>query len=223
MNIHIHKEVIPVGTKLMADKIFQYLSNGEKVLWLVCGGSNIPISVEVLNLVKRRLQEKPSINLKNLTVSLTDERYGSINHPDSNWRQLTDNDFDFDAVTSIPVLYGKSFDETTKLYGMNMRDAWSNNSVHIGQFGIGIDGHIAGVLPRTTGVSSPGTIASYDAGKFRRLTITLATIEKLDVAYVFAYGQSKKPALENLQTDLIDEIEPAQVLKRVKDVELFTD
>lgn len=212
------------GAKRLADKILSYINDGKKVLWLVCGGSNISISVEVLNIMKSELdKEMKRYTLRNLTVSLTDERYGSINHPEANWRGLKDKGFDFEAVSTVPVLVGKSFDETTKLYGMSMRDAWSANDVHIGQFGVGTDGHIAGVLPRTVGVRSPGTVVSYDAGNFKRLTVTLATIEKLDVAYAFVYGESKRAALDNLKTDLTDEIQPAQVLKRVKDAEVFTD
>jgi 6-phosphogluconolactonase/glucosamine-6-phosphate isomerase/deaminase len=273
MTIQFKNEYIPEGAQELAERILSYLNEGKRVLWLVCGGSNIPVSVEVLNIIKtaagrvrggmpqlttyvkasRKLtnfhgeDNTPNervdvgvstgveenldvngeyltpINLKDLTVTLTDERYSSINHPDSNWRHLKEGGFDFDAVTAIPVLIGKSFEETTKMYGVNLRDAWSNNDVVIGQFGIGEDGHIAGVLPRTVGVRSPGTVVSYEAGKFRRLTMTLATIAKLDYAYVFAYGESKKEAVNNLKEELTLEAQPAQILKKVKKVVVYSD
>ncbi len=243
MAIQYKNQYIPDGARDLAKRILSYLDEGKRVLWLICGGSNIPISVEVLNIIKKAAQSptdshdeeivrqnldvngeyvKP-INLKDLTVMLTDERYSSINHPESNWRHLKEGGFDFDVVTAIPVLIGKSFEETTKMYGVNLRDAWSEADIVIGQFGIGVDGHIAGVLPRTMGVASPGTVVSYEAGKFRRMTMTLATIAKLDCAYVFAYGESKKEAMNNLKEDLTEEAQPAQVLKRVKDVTIFTD
>jgi 6-phosphogluconolactonase/glucosamine-6-phosphate isomerase/deaminase len=212
------------GAQELSERILSYLDQDKKVLWLVCGGSNVPISVEVLNILKSELDKDGKRHiLKQLTVTLTDERYGSINHPDSNWRQLKEKGFDFDAVTVVPVLFGKSLDETTKLFGVNLRDAWNNNDVRVGQFGIGEDGHIAGVLPRTIGVSSPGTVVSYDAGKYKRMTITLKTIAKLDCVYVFAYGESKKKALKSLHEDITEEAQPAQVLKKVKEVVVYSD
>ncbi len=210
------------GAKQLAERILSYLNEGKRVLWLVCGGSNIPISVQTLNMMKELLDGDLSL-LKNLTVTLTDERYGSINHPDANWRHLRDQGFDFEAVTAVPVLVGVSLDETTKSYGVNLRDVWNNNDVVIGQFGIGADGHIAGVLPRTIGVGSPGTVVTYEAGKFKRLTMTLKTITNLDAAYVFAFGESKREAVANLKEDLTTEAQPAQVLKGVKEVVVFTD
>ena len=184
----------------------------------------MPISVDVLNIMKAELDKEGKRHiLKNVTVTLTDERYSSINHPDSNWRQLKEKGFDFEAVTAVPVLVGKSLDETTKLFGVNLRDVWNNNEVKIGQFGIGEDGHIAGVLPRSVGVSNPGTVVSYEAGKFRRITITLETIAKLDSVYVFAYGESKKEALNNLKEELTLDAQPAQILKSVKEVFVYSD
>jgi len=224
MSLQYKNTFIPEGAQDLATLILQCLNKEKKVLWLVCGGSNIPISAEVLNLMKAELDKEGKRHmLKGVTVMLTDERYSSINHPDSNWRQLRDAGFDFEAVTTIPVLVGVSFDETTKLFGINLRDAWGNNDVVIGQFGIGPDGHIAGVLPRTIGVASPGTVVSYEAGKFRRITITLATIEKLDYAYVFVYGESKKDAMNGLHEELTMEAQPAQVLKKVKEVVVYSD
>ncbi len=246
MAIQYINKFIPEGAQQLAALILKYLNEDKKVLWLVCGGSNMPISVEVLNLMKAELdKEGKRYILKNVTVTLTDERYSSINHPDSNWRQLREAGFDFDAVTSMPVLIGKSLVETTKMFGVNLRDAWSNNDVVIGQFGIGPDSHIAGVLPRTIGVSNPGTVVSYDAGKFKRVTITLATIAKLDHAYAFVYGESKREAINGLvgnlngatiaedgdkqnlhdseSSEATFEAQPAQILKKVKDAVVYSD
>ena len=221
--IQFKQSSIPQGAHEMAKKILSYLNDGKKVLWLVCGGSNIPISAEILNILKTELDKKGWRHiLKHLTVTLTDERYGSINHPDSNWRQLQEKGFDFEAVNAVPVLVGKSLDETTKLFGMHMRDAWNDNDVAIGQFGIGQDGHIAGVLPRSKAVKNVGTVFAYEASPFKRITITLATIEKLDFAYAFVYGESKREAMANLKLDLTFNDEPAQVLKKVKEAVIFS-
>ncbi len=249
MSIQYINKFIPEGVGQLATLILKYLNDEKKVLWLVCGGSNMPISVQILNTMKLELdKEGKRYILKNATVILTDERYSSINHPDSNWRQLREAGFDFEAVNTIPVLIGASLEETTKMFGVNLRDAWSNNDIIIGQFGIGTDSHIAGVLPRTIGVSNPGTVVSYDAGKWKRVTITLATIAKLDHAYAFVYGESKRDAMNSLvgnlsgnsngsnvgesSTQNVDDVEPgeaileaqpAQILKKVKDAVVYSD
>jgi len=225
----------------LATKISTYLNDSKKVLWLICGGSNIPIAIQALNELKRRMNDNTTMEnvsvrptnsgandtvnplLHNLTVTLTDERYGSINHPDSNWRQLREQGFDFALVNAIPVLVGKSLDETTKLFGINLRDALNQNDVIVGQFGIGTDGHIAGVLPNSIGVKSPGTVVSYDAGKFKRITITLKTISSMNIAYSFVYGESKREAISNLRMNLTVDEQPAQILKEVGEAVIFTD
>ena len=77
--------------------ITKRLVANEKVLWLIPGGSAVPIAVEVSHAISSELK-------KNLTVSLTDERYGALNHADSNWFQLSKAGFDFSGVTQKPVL-----------------------------------------------------------------------------------------------------------------------
>jgi len=53
------------------------------VLWLVPGGSNIPIAVEAMDMIRK---EMSGLSLKYLTITLSDERYGSVGHKDSNWK-----------------------------------------------------------------------------------------------------------------------------------------
>ena len=74
-----------LGIQDLTHKLQQYLQSGQSVVWLVSGGSNIPISVEVLKALK--IKVKPTL-LKSLKVMLTDERYGPVGHLDSNWQQL---------------------------------------------------------------------------------------------------------------------------------------
>ena len=40
---------------------------------------------------------------------LTDERYGPVGHPDSNWSQLLQKGFDLPQAKLVPVLTGRLF------------------------------------------------------------------------------------------------------------------
>ena len=140
------------GIKALADEMISVLKKGKRVLWLVSGGSNIPIAVRVMNMIRTNsladegLSESES-TLSNLTVALTDERYGLVGHADSNWKQLEDAGFNFDGVNKITVLKGKPLEETVSDYEKNIRKATDETLADggsiIGQFGIGTDGHIA--------------------------------------------------------------------------------
>lgn len=205
--------------EILAKKIGEYLGHGKKVLWLISGGSNIILEVEILNILKRAFGD----NLKeNLAVTLTDERYGKVGHEDSNWQQLILAGFNFTIVKCIPVLSGLEPKETVIEFGKKYRDleAWAD--VIIGQFGIGSDGHTAGVLPNTVGVTAPGTACFYDGGQYQRITLTLKTIRNIDEAYTFAYGESKKEIVEKLKNeDLSFEEMPAQILKEIPESYLY--
>ena len=209
------------AVEILAKKIEGYLKQDKKVLWLLSGGSNILLEVEILNILKSKFSESLK---ENLAVTLTDERYGNIGHADSNWIQLLQNGFDISVVRALPVLCGLEPNETVIKFGKNYRDleAWAD--VIIGQFGIGSDGHTAGVLPNTVGVTAPGTACFYEGGQYQRITLTLKTIRNIDVAYTFAYGDSKKDVVEKLKNESLSlEEMPAQVLKEVGESYLYSN
>src|SRR3990167_11435143 len=83
------------------------LLDNKKVLWLVPGGS----AMKVVAAVSRDLAIE---NLANLTVTLTDERYGPVGHKDSNWPQLEAAGFKLEGASLQPVLIDKDLEETTK-------------------------------------------------------------------------------------------------------------
>ena len=56
----------------------------------------------------------------------------------------------------------------------------------IGLFGMGSDGHIAGVLPNTLGVLSTEVVCGYISDKFTRVTLTLDTLKKIDASVITA-------------------------------------
>ncbi len=202
-------------------KLVSYLNADKKILWLIPGGSNIVSAVEILNMIKKQVDTN---RLHNLVVTLTDERYGPVGHVDSNWKQLIIAGFDTDSVQAIPVLTGVSFKETVYNYDKNIKVAMKDSDVIVGLFGMGSDGHIAGVLPNTIGVISKDLACGYISDKFTRITLTLNMLKEIHVAYLFAFGKSKRGPLNDLKNKNISLNEqPAQVLKLVAESLVYQD
>jgi 6-phosphogluconolactonase len=207
-----------------ADSVAAYLAGiiggklrqGKKVVWLIPGGSAIGVAAAAC----RQLQGAP---LENLTVTLTDERYGEVNHPDSNWRQLYAAGFVLHGATLVPVLHGSDITATAKQFGTTLKEMFDAADYRIGLFGIGADGHTAGILPHTRAVSETELAHGYDAGTFQRVTMTGPAIARLNEAVVYATGEAKWPVLDQLETNLLPDDQPAQFLKQVPIVTIFND
>jgi 6-phosphogluconolactonase/glucosamine-6-phosphate isomerase/deaminase len=223
-----------IGTQALVGRIVSSLKEGKKVLWLVPGGSNIPIAVEAMDMIRKEMGD---LSLKYLTVTLTDERYGPVGHKDSNWKQLEDAGFNFTGIDKMPVLIGKSIEETVSAYKKGiikaMNEATTSEGLVIGQFGMGADGHIAGILPYSratayleadhTGMDSP-LVCAYRSSPFIRITLTPVALNKVSAAYVFAFGDSKREAVTRLRgEDLSIGEQPAQILKHIKESFFYTD
>jgi 6-phosphogluconolactonase len=190
---------------------------GTKVLWLVGGGSNIALSVAVM-------QALPAEMTANLAVMLTDERYGPVSHPDSNMKQLFDAGFEPKQATVVPVLMPDiSLEETAARYEQVIATAFDAATVIIAQFGIGADGHIAGVLPDTPGVASTDAVVGYQSDPFTRVSLTLEALKRSDAAYTFVFGADKKDALEKLTRDVPLSDEPSQILKQIPESYVYND
>ena len=204
-------------------RLTEKLKSG-KVLWLVAGGSAIPIVIDVA----KRL---PKENLRNLTFSLTDERFGPVGHGDSNWQQLLDGGLELASATLLPVLTGQAQNETAAAWGKALDAAWQGADYRLGFFGVGPDGHIAGVLPHSSVVEAKDTVVSYQSEAipgvrpaFQRISLSLPGIARLDEAVVYAVGEAKWPVLDQLETtDLPLAEQPAQILKRIPVVSIFND
>jgi 6-phosphogluconolactonase/glucosamine-6-phosphate isomerase/deaminase len=234
------KDNSKVGAQALAGKVVNFLKEGKKVLWLVPGGSNIPIAVEAMSMIRQALDDNEAHTndkLLNLTVTLSDERYGHVGHKDSNWKQLEDAGFNFDGVNKMPVLIGRSLEGTVSAYKKGiikaMKEAVASEGLVIGQFGIGADGHIAGILPHSlaatyleadhTGKDSP-LVCAYRSEPFIRITLTPVALNKVSAAYAFAFGSSKREAVGRLrEQDLSIDEQPAQILKHIKESFFYTD
>jgi 6-phosphogluconolactonase/glucosamine-6-phosphate isomerase/deaminase len=209
------------GIEKMAGEIATQLNAGQKVLWLICGGSNIPLSAQAEKLIRLRVKEH---ELKNLTIGQTDERFGPVGHPDSNWQQMHKAHFNFEGVRILPILSNKSLEETVSDYETTLANAFSNNDIVVAQFGIGADGHVAGMLPHTGGLSASSLVFGYNSPPFVRITITPTAFAHIEFAYSFVFGTSKQDAVRKLwQKDLtIDEM-PCQILKRIPESYFYCD
>lgn len=209
------------AAKLLADRISTELSAGKKVLWLLPGGSNIQIAAEAMHALRKNL---PAESFARLSGILTDERYGEVGHKDSNWKQLHDAGFDFSDINVVPVLSGISLEDTVAAYEQNFNTLCRGADVVIGQFGIGADSHVAGALPESPAIVSAHVAVGYQAPGFTRVTLTIEALKKIDVAYAFVFGASKREALAGLlkPTDSYNE-KPAAVLWAIREACLVSD
>lgn len=200
----------------IAEKLKGPLAQGKHVVWLVPGGSAISVAVAV----GKKLQDVP---LDRLTVTLTDERYGPVGHKDSNWKQLLDAGFDLPGARMIPVLASHDLETTTADFNRLLLTMIGIADTVIGFFGMGPDGHVAGILPHSSAVNSSDFVASYDAPPYQRITMTTVPMLALTEAIIYATGEPKRTALENLKKELPVTDQPAQALKLAHAFTVFTD
>ena len=202
--------------QLIATSILEQIKLGKKVLFFVTGGSSVPICVRVSEIIR----EHPH---SSLSVMLTDERYGPIDHVDSNWYKLIQMGFSLPQAKLIPTLTGDNHIITTNKFEATLKSELENAEFKIGLFGIGIDGHTAGILPDTDAVNFNNFACGYDTSIFSRITITPKTIEKLDEAVVWGQGEAKWHVLKDLEQEIDIKKQPAQILKKVPLLTIFTD
>lgn len=199
------------GGKYLGLALQGALNKDLNVLWLVSGGSNTQTAREVR-------QSLPDNRLKNLKIALVDERYGRLGHKDSNYAQLQRAGFDFTNVNFEPVLTSDnlSLEQTTNNYQDHIGRLFKASSIIIGQFGIGTDGHTAGVIPGSEATAvDERLVIGYRGPDFARITLSFKAIKMVDEAYVFAYGEDKRPTLSLLHDKdqpLTDQ--PAQIFRQ---------
>ncbi|PIR68677.1 hypothetical protein COX93_01290 [Candidatus Nomurabacteria bacterium CG_4_10_14_0_2_um_filter_30_12] len=200
----------------IASSILKQLDLDKKVLFFIAGGSSVSVAVAVANNLKKDL-------LSNLVVVLTDERYGEVSHKDSNFFQLIEKGFDIPQAKIIPVLNNDDKIITVEKFSKILGQELKKSDYKIALFGIGADGHVAGILPYSGAVYSEDLVYGYDTPTFSRITITPKVIKDLDEAIVWAQGENKWEALENLEKDIDINLAPAQILKKVPLLTIFTD
>lgn len=208
----------------IADRICKELTAKKRVVWLVSGGSNIPVEVEVMSV----LQEKCGEYLQGLAILPIDERFGSPGHKDSNTQQLRDAGFNPGTAIWIDVLVGdRSFEGTTTFYNQAVTVAFANADIIIGQIGMGTDGHIVGILPDSPASTNKETInvVGYLWTDYSRMTLSIHALKSISVAYALIFGEDKQQKVRQLfDSDDSDSVKfPAELLKRIPEVYIYND
>jgi 6-phosphogluconolactonase/glucosamine-6-phosphate isomerase/deaminase len=207
-----------VVTKELIKRLKKELKKGERVLWLVTGGSNIAVSCEVMKAL-------PTEQTKNLAIFLTDERYGAVGHLDSNAKQLIDAGFQTKEAVFVPTLMpGFSLEETRERYAEASKRAFEHANVVIAQIGIGLDGHIAGILPHSPAVEADGWVTAYETPIYNRVTLTFDALKHISVVYATAFGEERRETLKQLHDEVVPLADqPAQFLKSLPEAYVFND
>lgn len=204
---------------IISERLIKELRDKKQVLWLLSGGSNIAVEVAALNAVPSELRA-------NLTIMLSDERFGPYGHKDSNMQQLHDAGFEPGSAHVVPVIVPESLpmEATTSHYADNIRQALAVADVSIVQLGLGTDGHIAGILPHTPAVNATELVTSYKTENFDRITLTFSALKQTTATYVFAFGTDKRTQLVWLRdADLPVDEQPAQILKQFAEAYVYND
>jgi 6-phosphogluconolactonase/glucosamine-6-phosphate isomerase/deaminase len=203
------------AVQYMADKLQANLEHGEKILILLPGGSALALGVKLRNLLDKQLSD--------VCFSLTDERFGPPGHADSNWAQLLAMGFSLQGVNYYEVLQGHSFDETVSQYREFLRSSLAKYDHVVGLFGIGSDGHTAGILPGSPAIGSKDYAVGFDAADYRRITTTPKFLASLSMAFLYTAGENKWPQLDKLEQELDISTQPVQVLKQADELTVFSD
>ncbi len=215
MNFIINKSIEEIASDI-ASVINRELSLGKKVLRFVSGGSVVPIEVLVSKKIK--------LNNKNqLFVFLADERFGPIGHRNSNSLLLESSGFNIPKANIVPVLTGRNFLVTAKYLRLVLKDLFDSCDYKVGVFGIGADGHTSGIMPHSEAIHIDELVCAYETPEHDRVTITPKAINQIDEAFVYAVGENKWSALEKLKENIPIEEEPAQVLKKIPNLKIYTD
>jgi len=206
----------------IATQICNSLLTGKRVLWLVSGGSNIAAEISVMHTVHKRAKKQ----LPNLAILPMDERYGPKGHPNSNSEQLRQAGFDPGTAVWVDVLmHGLSFEQTVSFYHEVASTALAHADCIIGQFGLGGDGHTAGILPGSpaTGTSEP-VVVGYTWSDYQRMTLTPVALANVQIGYVLAYGTGKREALARLQKNAEPLAKlPAKILYEIPEVYIYNE
>ena len=204
-------KISPDMASIVADALSNALNQYKSVIWLVPGGSNIPLVVDTMALIDESLTHT-------LIIMQTDERYGTLQSPDCNWRQLLQAGFNPKHAQVYPILVNdeETLAEASSRYNQTLQEQFDRADYSIGQFGIGTDGHTAGIKPDSVATRARQLAVGYEAEDFSRITMTFAAIHKLHAAYCFAFGANKQLVVEQLKENSTPiETLPAGVLATV--------
>lgn len=217
MEIVYSSDPVSASASHLARSIKAHLDADEHVLWLLSGGSGVNIVLETAKMLA-------CTDLTNLSATLSDERYGNIGHAEENWQQLIAGGLHLPGATLYRPLINKDRATTSDEFNTWIAQQLETADYKVGLFGIGSDGHTAGIKSHSSAIETTDSVTDYSGDDFERITVTPRTISKLDEAVVQASGEDKVSTLKLLlhQNLPIDE-QPAQVLKSIPKCTLYTN
>lgn len=210
----------PDPGQAMAATLIDALQSHHRVIWLLSGGSNIPISVAAMQRIDDDLSRR-------LVIMQMDERFVATDSPDNNWHQLQLARFDPKQAATYPIVQpgDRTLEQTSAAYEQIVQTQFDQADCIIGQFGIGSDGHTAGILPGSPAAApTDRLVIGYQSAPFARVTLTQATLRRVTIARAFAYGNDKHPQIDQIShasgssADL-----PAGLLLSIEDSIIYTD
>lgn len=218
------------------ERISPRIESGLPVLFLASGGSTSPIAASICARLGESFRDRRKTLKRLLAVTLTDERFGPAGHTDSNWRLLQENGFDPAAFASFPVLADEDHEpvgpeDTARRFGSYLSEAVTQRKAGklfiAGLFGIGTDGHTAGILPESPASRIPPDseimAAEYRSPLYHRITLTPAFLAHMDFAAACALDQSKRKAVEELtaeRSSIVDQ--PVRALDLARESVIYT-
>jgi 6-phosphogluconolactonase/glucosamine-6-phosphate isomerase/deaminase len=161
--------------------------------------------------------------IKPAAVGIVDERFGQPMHDHSNELMIKQTGLlDYFTLQKIPfysmLQNGKSREDMAEVYDQQVRDLFFKFPKSVAILGIGIDGHIAGIVPNRKAMSgikdyfhnplfNPERKYLYisefdDPKKYKeRITMTFAGLSLVDKVLVLVFGKEKQKILHKVFTE----------------------
>lgn len=200
------------------------LRRHNRVLWLVSGGSLVPLQVTIADTLRRKV---PRL-LHRLAIFVVDERYGAPGHEDSNTAKMRAAGFAPGNAAWVDILAANlPLEATLDRYQTLTKKAFAAADYVIATCGLGADGHTAGILAGSPCLQESDTdadVISYTTPEHIRLTLTPHQIKKCDTVYICTYGPAKRVAIERLHAHKETPLElPAAFYWDMPDVTVYND
>ncbi len=140
-------------------------------------------------------------DIKPGAICVVDERFGEPFHKDSNEKLLLDQGVkgfaDDKCIETHKVLKGASFEETAKLYDLEIRDLFGRFPKRVGVMGVGTNLHTAGIFPNSGAVKSADFAVGENVSDVfpKRITLTLKALGEFTSFIMMMFGSAKRDAL----------------------------
>lgn len=192
-------------SKCTAEGLKRHLLKGERVLWLLAGGS----AIDYYKLMQGMFDYKADFSL--LSIALGDERYSKDPlYESATWPSYSELDVFKQLISKGSFIYDMLSGDTLQHEAYRF-DSFLKQSILTGCYilsnqGIGIDGHTAGIIPMEniegfSGIYKGNLEAvghTHGGDHPERITITPNLIDKVDSLLVYAVGEKKKEILRKL-------------------------